>query len=150
MKTGTILASWSLFPCERACFAGGSDMAERNGVTELCSVAVNSQGTKLTAAQGSVVSFTGDAIVNAANTGCLGGGADGAISRAGGRELAEARKKLSVLDPDQHIRCYTGHARSTVAGDLAAATSSTPWVPTTTTLGLRSRRPPVHGIPQPY
>jgi O-acetyl-ADP-ribose deacetylase (regulator of RNase III) len=46
-------------------------------------------------AQGSVVEFTGDAIVNAANTGGIGGGGvDGAINYAGGDALVEARFAL--------------------------------------------------------
>jgi len=89
---------------------------------------------KLIIAQGSVVDFSGDATVNAANTGGLGGGGvDGAISRAGGPALAEARQALPLLDAEDgeenktdifgrgcrdRIRC--GGAVTTVAGDLAA------------------------------
>lgn len=45
----------------------------------------------LVISQGSVLDFEGDAIVNAANKGCIGGGGvDGAITRTGGRALSEA------------------------------------------------------------
>ena len=74
--------------------------------------------------QGSVVTFPGDAIVNAANTGCQsGGGVDGAITSAGGRGLREARAKLPVLDGgDSYFgdRCRVGDAVVTAGGDLAA------------------------------
>ncbi|KAK3284308.1 hypothetical protein CYMTET_8035 [Cymbomonas tetramitiformis] len=67
--------------------------------------------------QGSVLDFEGDAIVNAANTGCLGGGGlDGAISQAGGPELLAARQALPELD--RGVRCPTGEARITVGGRL--------------------------------
>ncbi|CAJ1455833.1 unnamed protein product [Effrenium voratum] len=70
--------------------------------------------------QGSVVEFTGDAIVNAANRGGLGGGGvDGAINSVGGRELQEARRKLPVLN-EFGDRIPTGEARATVAGNLPA------------------------------
>jgi len=77
-------------------------------------------GALLVISQGSVVGFAGDAIVNAANEGCLGGGGvDGAIGRAGGDDLYDAREALPVVeDPDvnqnagwrSEVRCPTGQA----------------------------------------
>ena len=72
-------------------------------------------GCLLVCSQGSVVSFHGCAIVNAANRGCLGGGGvDGALSAAGGEELADARHALPVLS--RGVRCETGDAVATCAG----------------------------------
>ena len=70
----------------------------------------------LTVSRGSVLDFTSKyadaAIVNAANEGCLGGGGvDGAISRAGGDALLEARMALPFLDRSQRVRCLTGDAK---------------------------------------
>lgn len=66
------------------------------GVTP-CKI-INLTSGKLFVSQGSVVAFEGDAIVNAANKGCLGGGGvDGAITSAGGEELARARQNLPIL-----------------------------------------------------
>ena len=76
--------------------------------------------TTLVLAMGSVVNFTGSAVVNAANEGCLGGGGvDGAITAAGGKALAEARKALPVLDK-KRTRCPTGECVVTISGDLKA------------------------------
>lgn len=62
--------------------------------------------TEIILAKGSVLDFNGDAIVNAANEGCVGGfGVDEAINKAGGFELKEARKKLGG--------CKTGFAKIT-------------------------------------
>jgi len=106
---------------------------ERHGVL-IRAIKVLDSGTKLIIAQGSVVDFSGDAIVNAANTGGLmGGGVDGAISTAGGKALAEARRALPILDADDNFdphsaprvegagdRIRTGGAVTTVAGELSA------------------------------
>ena len=71
----------------------------------------------MSAAKGSVVEYTGTAIVNAANEGCLGGGGvDGAITAAGGEALHAAREALPVLDGG--IRCPTGQSKLTTAGEL--------------------------------
>ena len=68
-------------------------------------------------ADDSVVKFTGDAIVNAANEGCLGGGGiDGEVNRRGGVDLRMAREALPLIDHSR--RCETGDAKITVAGDL--------------------------------
>ena len=73
--------------------------------------------TKLYITFDSVVNFTGDAIVNAANEGCLGGGGiDGEVNYRGGHELQEARQALPLIDP-RH-RCKTGDAKITIAGNL--------------------------------
>lgn len=59
------------------------------------------------------------AIVNAANEDCLGGGGiDGAISQAGGTELYRARCNLPEINA---VRCPTGQARLTIAGDIKNA-----------------------------
>lgn len=69
--------------------------------------------------QGDITAFPADAIVNAANSGLLGGGGvDGAIHRAGGPTiLAECRRIRSDLLPDG---LPTGQAVATTAGDLPA------------------------------
>lgn len=72
------------------------------------------RGSTLVVARGSIVDFSGDAIVNAANTGCVGGGGvDGAIMAAGGRNLLRDRVALEVVGIDREgteIRCHEGAA----------------------------------------
>ena len=69
--------------------------------------------------QGDITAFPADAIVNAANSGLLGGGGvDGAIHRAGGPAiLAECRRIRADLLPDG---LPTGQAVATTAGNLPA------------------------------
>ena len=70
---------------------------------------------------GSVVDFTGSAIVNAANEECLGGGGvDGVISKRGGPALYNARKQLQLISRKPDIRCPVGEARITIGGNLDA------------------------------
>jgi len=60
-----------------------------------------------------------DAIVNAANEALAGGGGvDGAIHRAAGRELDDACRALPMIRP--HVRCPTGEARITAGFRLPA------------------------------
>ena len=71
---------------------------------------------------GSIVDFRGNAIVNAANQGCLsGGGVDAVVTRAGGEALAQARRNLPFLrSPTGKVRCAVQSAR---AGSLLAENS---------------------------
>ena len=78
--------------------------------------------------QGSVVSFRHfkGAIVNAANTSCLGGGGvDGAISTAGGELLFQHRLALPIIPSDdddgrEEIRCPVGGAKLTGPGEYGS------------------------------
>ena len=68
--------------------------------------------------QGDITQASVYAVVNAANLRMLGGGGvDGAIHKAAGPELLEACKKVT---PENGIRCPTGEARITDAGNLKA------------------------------
>ena len=69
--------------------------------------------------QGDITTLAVDAIVNAANQLMLGGGGvDGAIHRAAGRELYEACLKVPEVRPG--VRCPTGEARITPGFRLPA------------------------------
>lgn len=69
------------------------------------------------AVQGDITTVAVDAVVNAANSGLLGGGGvDGAIHRAGGPAILQACRAIRERDG----RLPTGEAVATTAGDLPA------------------------------
>ena len=71
--------------------------------------------TKLTVLQGDITKQSCDAIVNAANSGLMGGGGvDGAIHRAGGPAILEECRKIVA----QQGRLPTGRAVITTGGNL--------------------------------
>ena len=73
----------------------------------------------LTVVRADITLLDVDAIVNAANTGLLGGGGvDGAIHRAAGPELLAACRALPEVTPG--VRCPTGEARITPGFRLKA------------------------------
>jgi O-acetyl-ADP-ribose deacetylase len=76
-------------------------------------------GARITLVQGDITTQEVDAVVNAANSGLLGGGGvDGAIHRRGGPEiLAECKELRSTSLPDG---LPTGQAVATTAGKLPA------------------------------
>ena len=74
---------------------------------------------KVRVIQGDITTLKVDAIVNAANQVMLGGGGvDGAIHRAAGKELFEACLKVPEVRPG--VRCPTGEARITPGFKLPA------------------------------
>lgn len=92
-------------------------VSDLHGVHVVARLSIGGVNTKLFIGHDSVVNFTGDAIVNAANEGCLGGGGiDGEINRRGGPVLHDARNALPELAP--YKRCDTGDAKITVSGNL--------------------------------
>ena len=72
---------------------------------------------RITLVRGDITEEDVDAVVNAANSGLMGGGGvDGAILRAGGDRQLEARRKLR----DEIGALPTGQAAATEAGDMPA------------------------------
>ncbi|MDQ1699471.1 MAG: O-acetyl-ADP-ribose deacetylase [Frankiaceae bacterium] len=72
---------------------------------------------RITVVRGDIIDQDVDAVVNAANSGLLGGGGvDGAILRAGGQAQLDARRALR----DRIGSLPTGQAAATIAGDMRA------------------------------
>ena len=73
--------------------------------------------TRITVIRGDITTQEVDAVVNAANSGLMGGGGvDGAILRAGGHAQLDARRALR----DRIGSLPTGQAAATDAGDMLA------------------------------
>jgi len=85
--------------------------APTRGRVEIVATFALEGGASLCVGQGDITKYEGGCVVNAANRGCQGGGGvDGAITRAGGRELADARRALPRPFPGTRDRCATGDA----------------------------------------
>ena len=74
-------------------------------------------GAGIAVVRGDITTIKADAIVNAANSGLMGGGGvDGAIHRAGGPAIQEACREVVA----RQRRCPSGEAVITTAGNLPA------------------------------
>jgi O-acetyl-ADP-ribose deacetylase (regulator of RNase III) len=81
------------------------------------SISTNINKTKLTLIQGDITMQETDAIANAANSSLMGGGGvDGAIHRAGGRQILDECMKIR----EKQGGCDTGEAVITTGGKLPA------------------------------
>jgi O-acetyl-ADP-ribose deacetylase (regulator of RNase III) len=88
------------------------------GLQVAAKLTLGNSSTQLYIAHDSVLHFTGDAIVNAANNGCVGGGGiDGCVNFRGGDDVYDARMALPELD-EFGTRCNTGDAKITISGQL--------------------------------
>jgi O-acetyl-ADP-ribose deacetylase (regulator of RNase III) len=109
--------------------AGERKQNRRYGLLVRSMHRVQSTGTLLCLSTGSVTDFSGDAVVNAANEGCVqGAGVDDAIGVAGGKALRDARMALPVVKgatrrdgAPTEVRCPMGEVRVTIGGGLKAS-----------------------------